>query len=106
MPAASSDEWEQAVPHDDRHPGLDQRTRHVHRSLQAAGVVRGDHSDLLAEHAAPRVQILDRQLHGDPVAFAGFGEGSGQRMGKPNLDLGYCGRPGCDCGQGQAENQG
>ncbi len=67
-------------------------------------IVIGDELQLLAEHAAGGIDVLDRHFGGDLGRFAVGRGGSGQRRLKADLDLGMRGahgnKPeGCDTGE-------
>jgi hypothetical protein len=47
----------------------DELFRDAHRVARIAAVVARDHLELLAEHAALRVDLLDRQLHALPIGL-------------------------------------
>ena len=67
--------------------GIDQRVCGRLGLLDAAGIVRGDHPNRLAEQPAVPVQLLDRDLDRGTVASPGRSIRSGKRAGEADPDL-------------------
>jgi hypothetical protein len=67
-----------AADHDDAVVALGDAARIVDRARRLALIVIGDEAQLLAEHAALLVDLVDRGLHADLDGVAGVGEGAGQ----------------------------
>ena len=65
-----------------------QLARQRHRLIGVAEVVADDQLDLLAEHAALGVEILDRHLGAALIPLAGPGVDAGHRAGRADPDLG------------------
>ena len=83
--------------------GIDQLLCCRLRLPDTAGIVGVDEPDGMVEHPAALVEVLDRQVDGDPMAGPGRGKGPAERGGEADPDL-VCG-PGFVDGQDQQDGE-